>query len=317
MVKICESGGESILIIDGLTSGQANRIASCAAEILEEERINRQKANTAGLGMQNIIPCGRYFSLTVDDVFQQHGFDGILHLLRCVPGLQKKKPCDSMFFSVPYPFIIKIYAELMIYSLFVVLDSFTGESALSLSALLDLFGDFLESSAKDSGYDSVEDIHPDEMPKEQQNSLRNKLLDSLRDRWVLFLNEELLPEDRIFSSDQKILTGMHSGFTIWEVFVSDRNRGIAEILLSTGKSAVSSSQYRAAVLFALALLKHREYLPFQDFLSAYGVFFPSLNSESLLSESPEKQETEYEKLAKSLGNRMLNSLKNSADGSAA
>ena len=317
MVKICESNGESILIVDELTSDQVHRIAPIIQEMLDKEGISRQKTNTAGLGMQNIIPCGIYAGLTIDDVYQQQGFSGILRLLRCVPGLRKNEPCDPMFFSVPYPFALKIFAELIIYSLFVVLDTYMGEFPLNLEVFLDLFREFLSYPAKDEGYPTVESIHPDEMSKEQQDILKASLLDHLRTRWTQILNDELLPEVRVFSSDQKLSCGKYSGLSIYEVYVSDRNRGIAEILLTAGKSADSSQQYRSAVLFALAILKHREYLSFRDFLSAYGVFFPSIDPEALLSETPEMQETEYEKLVSSLGTRMLNSLKLSSDGSAA
>ena len=66
--------------------------------------------------------------------------------------------------------------------------------------------------------------------------------------------------------------------------------------------------YTAVVQFVLVILRCREYLSFEEFLSAYGLFFPAENLESLLSQGPDEQEKAYVRLSADLGRRMVNSL---------
>ena len=62
MVKIFSSGMESIVITDGLTRGQAERIAGIISEALEEER-QESRFVMSGVGSKNMIPCGQFEGL--------------------------------------------------------------------------------------------------------------------------------------------------------------------------------------------------------------------------------------------------------------
>ena len=109
MVKVCSSGTEYLVIADNLNRKQAERIAEIITHALEEEQEESRFASS-GIGTRNTIPCGRCKGLTVDDVYQQFGFEGLSLLLHCIPALLRNgmNVPEPEFLTVPYPFIVTL-----------------------------------------------------------------------------------------------------------------------------------------------------------------------------------------------------------------
>ena len=318
MVKVCTSSTDCLVIVDGLTRGQAERIAGIVTAALEEER-EENRITVSGVGSKNMIPCGRFHGLTVDDVYQQFSFEGLSVLLHCIPALLNENPelIDPVFFARPYPFIVSLNNEIILYTCVTLLNSRNSSDPITLKEFIRWFGDFLPKDLSASGYNSLADIQPDSLSEKDQDILFGSLHQILQEKWLTDQQNITFPEEKIFDCDLKIPDGMYGGLRIRDVFLSDRYHGIVKLLCTAKQMNGGEALYRSVLLYTLTVLKHREYLPFADFLDAFGMFFPAEDSSALLSLPAEKQRTEYERLSICLGRRMLKSLEETEAGQAA
>ena len=318
MVKIFSSGMESIVITDGLTRGQAERIAGIISEALEEER-QESRFVMSGVGSKNMIPCGQFEGLTVDDVYQQFAFEGLSRLLHCNPELLDENPeqIDPAFYSVPYPFIVSLNNEMVLYTCLTLLNNMNAYNPITLKGFISCFGDFLPKDLSRLGYQSAAGIQPDAMPEKDQSILLGNLHQVLQEKWLTRLQNVSYQEEKVFDCDLIIPGGVYGGQRIRDVFRSDRYRGIVKLLCTVRQMENGDQLYRSVLLYTLPILRHRKYLPFADFLDAFGMFFPAENTAALLALPQDKQEAEYERLNSALGHRMLKSLEETKAGEAA
>lgn len=307
MVKVCSSGTEYLVIADNLNRKQAERIAEIITHALEEEQEESRFASS-GIGTRNTIPCGRFKGLTVDDVYQQFGFEGLSLLLHCIPALLRNgmNVPEPEFLTVPYPFIVTLNNEVILYTCVTLMNSQGSISPITLKEFIRWFGDLLPEDHSGSG--PIPKFQPDSLPEREQKDLLEKLNSALQEKCLTDLKNDTLQEEKIFDCDLTIPDGIYNGRRIRDVFLSDRNQGIASLLRTVRQMENGDQIYRSVLLFALTILKHREYLPFSDFLEAYGIFFPSESITALLALPKEQQNAEYERLSGCLGRRMLKSL---------
>ena len=183
MVKVCTSSTDCLVIVDGLTRGQAERIAGIVTAALEEER-EENRITVSGVGSKNMIPCGRFHGLTVDDVYQQFSFEGLSVLLHCIPALLNENPelIDPVFFARPYPFIVSLNNEIILYTCVTLLNSRNSSDPITLKEFIRWFGDFLPKDLSASGYNSLADIQPDSLSEKDQDILFGSLHQILQEK---------------------------------------------------------------------------------------------------------------------------------------